>query len=62
MTASQGYVVELNDMHGKAKSTMNYNSAGVLVNGIKSVYKTENHQISNKATIINNDNTVENEA
>ncbi|MDD3687296.1 MAG: hypothetical protein PHE56_11075, partial [Bacteroidales bacterium] len=53
ITASQGFVVELNDMHGKPKKIMNYSEGGNLINGVEYVYKTDPAgNLSNNATII----------
>jgi hypothetical protein len=55
---SQGYAVELNDMHGKQKSTKVYNRSGELISSVAYTYKTKNSysvrkQLSNKVNVIN---------
>lgn len=41
LTLSQGYVVELNDMHGKPKSTRVYDQWESIVSGVEYEYQTE---------------------
>ena len=41
LTASQGFVVELNDMHGKAKFEGAYNEMGALISSKKYDYKVD---------------------
>ncbi|MCU0368373.1 MAG: hypothetical protein MUF39_06045 [Cyclobacteriaceae bacterium] len=43
MTASQGFYVELNDMHGKQKAVKTYNNADQLISSIEYFYKSENY-------------------
>lgn len=38
-TASQGYYVELNDMHGKTRAESNFNSSNILISGTRYKYK-----------------------
>ncbi len=41
MTASQGFYVELNDMHGKPKATKTYNNRRELISSIEYFYKSK---------------------
>jgi hypothetical protein len=41
LTASQGYCIELNDMHGKPKAQWTYDDKGVRVSGVEYLYKTK---------------------
>lgn len=50
---SQGYAIELNDMHGKTKSTHIYNKSGQNISSIEYFYKTENELAEKK--ILRND-------
>jgi len=64
VNATQGFVVELNDMHGQAKSTKVFNEGGGLISGSRTFYKTAENtttgveEISNKATVIKPDNSI----
>jgi hypothetical protein len=62
MTASQGYSIELNDMHGKPKAQWNYDEQGTQLSGVKYIYKTKDGKLDNKATVILPDGTVKNDA
>gem|GEM_PF-280455 len=57
--ASQGFVVELNDMHGKPKSRSNYDAHGELVNQVRFEYDTQLDEtgvtkLNNKVTAYDN--------
>jgi len=41
MTVSQGYVIELNDMHGKPKKQYSYSESGTQISGVESIYHTQ---------------------
>lgn len=58
MTASQGYSIILNDMHGKVKSKDVYNQTGTRISGISYFYKEENvsevnSKLSNSVNFLN---------
>jgi hypothetical protein len=61
MTASQGYVVEMNDMHGKPKANWVYaEDANNPISGMEYKYKCKpygngNYRLVNDATILNKD-------
>jgi hypothetical protein len=64
LTLSQGYAIELNDMHGKPKATHNYNQAGVEIASETSYYygtstKTVPMKLKNEVTIVKKDGSVE---
>jgi hypothetical protein len=50
---SQGYAIELNDMHGKPKSVNVFNKAGQNISSVEYFYKSEN-ELTEKKTL-NND-------
>lgn len=53
MNASQGYMVELNDMHGKPKATWVYgHDQKTYISGVEYKYKSIGNKLDNKATII----------
>lgn len=52
MTASEGFLVELNDMHGKQKSVEYFGEDGTIKSATKYFYKTNGNQVDNKAKII----------
>jgi hypothetical protein len=62
MTASQGYSIELNDMHGKPKAQWNYDEQGTQLSGVKYIYKTKDGKLDNKATVVLPDGTVKSDA
>lgn len=58
MTASQGFVVELNDMHGKPKGEAVYGE-GYRISSVEHIYKTSGaKQLSNEFPAIATDGTV----
>ncbi|MCB0647468.1 MAG: hypothetical protein KDC49_12455 [Saprospiraceae bacterium] len=67
LTLSQGYVIELNDMHGKPKSTKVYDQWDNIVSGVEYEYQTEPSSnrlgslpiLDNKVKVINKNGTVE---
>lgn len=74
LNASQGFCVELNDMHGKPKAQWNYDDKGQRVSGMEYLYKTKKKDsdpspsvtklvsvpdsLDNRVTVINRDGTV----
>ncbi len=63
MTLSQGYAVELNDMHGKVKSQKVYQEGGATpISSVEYRYKmtpsNNASRLNNTATVINKDGTV----
>jgi hypothetical protein len=52
MTASQGYAIELNDMHGKPRSMEVYNQNGTLISGLTYHYKTSLGELSNSVDLM----------
>jgi hypothetical protein len=70
MTVSQGYVIELNDMHGKPKSVKTYQETGALITGTEYKYKLKEarrgpnassvlaSRLDNMAKVINKDGSV----
>lgn len=53
---SQGFYVELNDMHGKPKSEMIFNESGDLISGTEFFYKTNpqaDNELDNKVKVVN---------
>ena len=52
MTATQGFAIELNDMHGKPKEQNVYNQSGNRISGIKYIYQKNAHGLDNQATVI----------
>ncbi len=53
MTAVEGFVVELNDMHGKPKATWVYDEFGTRLSGIEYRYKQQtNGKLDNRCTVI----------
>lgn len=50
---SQGYSIELNDMHGKPKSMKIFNKSGQTISSIEYFYQTEN-ELAEKKTLNNN--------
>lgn len=60
MTASQGYAIELNDMHGKARSQFVYDEFGTQVSGVKYRYQTRGAgKLDNEAEVILPDGSIE---
>jgi hypothetical protein len=65
MTASQGYAIELNDMHGKPKAQWTFNEIGTRLSGVEYLYKTDpinNKHLDNGATIIMPNGSIQNNA
>ncbi|MEP7280036.1 MAG: hypothetical protein ABI813_15420 [Bacteroidota bacterium] len=63
--ASQGFAIELNDMHGKAKSESVMDQAGNELSAVYYYYKTDNDagpqkKLNNETTVLNNDGSVSN--
>lgn len=58
MTASQGFCVELNDMHGKPKATRTYNNRGREISSVEYFYKSEKYGPSGGRRLINKVQTV----
>ncbi|MBK6545005.1 MAG: hypothetical protein IPG12_07015 [Saprospiraceae bacterium] len=52
MTTSQGYAIELNDMHGKPGSKEVFNQIGSKISGISYHYKTSGGKLSNTADLL----------
>ncbi|MFM9951375.1 MAG: hypothetical protein ACKV1O_25800, partial [Saprospiraceae bacterium] len=52
MTASQGFVVELNDMHGKPKKQEVYDESGTLISGVEYRYKTDAKGLNNEVQVL----------
>lgn len=50
--ASQGFVVELNDMHGKPKARWEYDVNESLISGVEYKYKTANGNLDNQVKVI----------
>ena len=65
MTASQGFSVELNDMHGKPKAQYNYpENSATPISSMYHLYEDEpylagSRRLTNEATIVQPDGTVE---
>lgn len=58
MTTSQGYSIELNDMHGKEKTKKVFNQTGTLISSISTFYKTNNNQLINEVPLLMNNGIV----
>ena len=58
LTASQGYVITLNDMHGKQKSTSVYNEWGAKISGVSYNYKQNAYGLVNKVKAITKEGIV----
>ncbi len=64
MTVSQGYAIELNDMHGKQKAMWVYaEDAGKPISGVEykyksKTYKSGSHQLTNTAKVVSPDGSV----
>ncbi|MEL7221675.1 MAG: hypothetical protein AAGJ93_10175, partial [Bacteroidota bacterium] len=64
MTATQGYVIESNDMHGKMKASRVYNARGGLLEGTSYQYLVDDPnaeilQLNNTVQVANDDRTIE---
>ncbi len=56
---TQGFVVEVNDMHGKPKTQETYNEAGSLIASTEYRYRTEtNGRLKNEVEVIKSDNQI----
>lgn len=54
MTVSQGYVIELNDMHGKQKAQWNFaENVGHQLSGVEYFYKADGKRLRNDVTVLN---------
>ncbi len=61
MNASQGYVIELNDMHGKPKAQWVYgHGQKTYISGVEYKYKRSGNRLVNDATIILPDGRISN--
>lgn len=57
-TAAQGFLVILNDMHGKPKANWSYNEYGDRLSGVEYTYKVDdNGKLDNTVLAMNKDNT-----
>lgn len=57
--ATQGYSVELNDMHGKPKAKKSFAEGGTApIEGVEYYYKSIGNRLNNKVTVINNENEI----
>lgn len=64
MAVSQGFVVEINDMHGKPKEEAIYDNNGSLISSTKYFYKVENQnasekQLVNEVDVLKKDGSIE---
>jgi len=64
-TMSQGYAIELNDMHGKTKATRTFNQSGSEIASTLYYYNAENigadgSKLKNTVSIVNQDGTISN--
>ena len=64
MTLSQGYSIDLNDMHGKPKATHIYNQSGIEVSSSTNYYNatpigTTPMRLKNTVSVVNPDGTVD---
>jgi hypothetical protein len=66
MTVSQGFYVELNDMHGKSKAVRTFNNRNQLISSVEYYYKsspygkTGSKRLTNNVTLINPNGGVQN--
>ncbi|MDP2387988.1 MAG: hypothetical protein Q8M29_16560 [Bacteroidota bacterium] len=64
LAVSQGFVIELNDMHGKQKSQFVYaqgkESQDEYISGIEYKYKRNGDRLDNEVLVINKDGSVQN--
>lgn len=59
MNASQGFVIELNDMHGKPRKQTVFDASGAPISGVEYHYKlTDDGRLDNMATVIKPDGSV----
>ena len=66
-SATQGFSIEMNDMHGKLKSQFTYDEYGNRQSGVEYFFRVEDEtaktfRLSNKATVLKKDKTVEKDA
>lgn len=60
MTASQGFAIELNDMHGRPKATRVYaEDQGASISGVDYKYKSIGNKLNNEASVINKDGSIQ---
>ncbi len=61
MTASQGFSIELNDMHGKPKATKVYAEGQTeFISGVEYKYKAVGNKLDNTAVVINKNGSIQN--
>lgn len=61
MTASQGFVIELNDMHGRPKATKVYAEGQTeFISGVEYKYKSIGNKLDNTAVVINKNGSIQN--
>ena len=58
MTASQGYCIELNDMHGKQKAVSIYDATGSKISGNVYSYKQSGETLNNNVPYMKKDGTI----
>lgn len=59
LNGTQGFLVHLNDMHGKFRSMKTFDSKGSLVNGKEEVYHTQGGRLDNHVPVIHKDGSIE---
>lgn len=60
MTASQGFSIELNDMHGRPKATWVYaEDKDSYISGVEYKYKSIGNKLNNEASVINKDGSIQ---
>lgn len=60
LTASQGFCIELNDMHGRPKATWVYaEDQPTPISGVEYKYKSEGNKLKNQGLVVNKDGTLE---
>lgn len=61
MTASQGFAIELNDMHGKPKAQWVYDQSGTRLSGVEYFYKSAGNRLVNEnIPVVNGCGVIEN--
>ena len=60
LTVSQGYVISLNNMHGKPKSKIVYDNWGSIVSGVEYHYRNVGHSLHNQVKTIKSNGEVAN--
>lgn len=59
MAASQGYVIELNDMHGKPKAVSVYGEGQVgKISGVEYRYRLTDGELNNQVPVVTNNGTI----